>query len=74
MRGNANAIDQDVDRVPKKFETGDERDVQSALRQLLAELARMIEHDLARPSVNERPSVEILNATDPDQADRSATR
>ena len=64
MRSDANAIDQDIDRVPKKFETRDERDLQRALGKLLAELARMIEHDLARQSVNQRASVEILNATD----------
>ena len=67
MRRDTNVIDQDIDRVPKKFETRDERDLQCALGKLLAELARMIEYDLARPSVNERASVEILNATDPDQ-------
>ena len=64
MRRDTNAIDQDIDRIPKKFEARDERDLQRALGKLLAELARMIEHDLARPSVNQRASVEILNATD----------
>ncbi len=47
-----------------KFETRGERDVQRAIGKLLAAFAWMVEKDLARQSVNERASVQILNASD----------
>lgn len=52
MRSDANAINQDIDRIPKKFETRDERYVQRAVGKLLAELVWMVENNLARQSVN----------------------
>src|SRR6266404_3841025 len=64
-RRDRNAVDERVNRVAQKFETGNERDVELGGGQFLAEHARMSEHDFARPSVNERAGVEILNATDP---------
>ena len=67
VRRNGNAVDERVNGVAQKFETRDERDLQRTLGKLLAELARMIEDDLAGPPVNERTRVEILNATDPEQ-------
>jgi hypothetical protein len=65
VRRNRNVIDECVNRVTKKFETGNERNVELRGGQFFAEHARMVEHDFAGPSVNERTGVEILNATNP---------
>ena len=62
---NRNAVDEGVNRVAKKFETRDQRDIERSGGEPLAKGGGMIEDDLARPPVNERTRVEILNATDP---------
>src|ERR1700674_5259640 len=67
MRRSANAIDKGVNGVAQKFETRDERDLQRAARQFVAQLAGMIEDNFAFPSLNERTGVEILYATDPER-------
>ena len=65
VRRNRNAIDQGVNRVPEKLEAGNERDVELARGKFFAERARVIEHNFTGPAMDERPRVEILNATDP---------
>src|SRR6476620_12666218 len=67
VRGNRDAVDERVNRIAQKLETGDKRHIQSSGRKLFAEGARMIKHDFARPAVDERTGVEILNATNPEE-------
>src|SRR5205085_11573636 len=62
VRRNGNAIDDPVNRITQKFETGNERDVQFAARELRAKRRGVIEHDDAGPSMNQGTRVEIFNA------------
>jgi hypothetical protein len=74
VRADRDAIDQGVNGVPQKFETGDERDVEGASRKFVTKNAGMIEHNFARPAVDERTRVEIFDATDPQQTRLSHAR
>jgi hypothetical protein len=65
--GDRNAVDQGVNGVSQKFETGNQRYVELSRGELLAQDARMVEYDFPGPPVNERTRVEIFNATDPEQ-------
>jgi hypothetical protein len=60
-----NIVNNPVDRIAQKFETGNKSYVEFTVRKLFAKCRRMIEFHLARPSSNERTSVEIFNAPDP---------
>jgi hypothetical protein len=67
VRRNRNAVDERVNRIAQKLETGDKRHIKRCGREFFAEGARMIEHDFAGPAVDEGTGVEILNATNPEQ-------
>ena len=62
--GDRELIDDRVDRVAQKFETGNKRDIEFARGKLPAKRRRMIEMHRATPAVDERPGVEIFDATD----------
>ena len=49
---NGNAVDDPIDRIAQKFETGYERKIKITQRKLPAKRGRMIEPDGARPAAN----------------------
>jgi hypothetical protein len=49
---NRNAIHNAINWISKKFEAGDERDVEFGAGKLNAESRRVIQHDIAGPTVN----------------------
>src|SRR6266571_3279702 len=64
-RGNRQAIDNRIDWVAQKFEAGNQRHIQLAFREHSTERRRMIKTDFPRPAMNERPGIEIFDATEP---------
>src|SRR6266513_2743722 len=64
-RRNGDIIHDSINRVAKKFETGDERNIELTVRKPLAEHRWMIEVHLTLPPSNERTGVEIFDAPDP---------
>ena len=67
VRGNRNAVHQGVNRVAKKFEAGNQSYLKQIGGEFFAQDAGMIEDDFPGPSVDERTSVEVFNATDPQE-------
>ena len=61
---NGNIIDDPVNRVAQKFDTGDESDIELTLRKAFAKHRWMIEMHLTRPPTNEWAGVEIFDAAD----------
>ena len=61
---NRNGVDNRVNRITQKFETGDERYIQFAGREFAGERRGMIEIYRSAPVVNERTRVEIFNAAE----------
>ena len=64
VRANGDTVDDSVDGVTQKFETGNQGHIQISSRKLAAKGGRVIKNDFARPTMNEWPGVEIFNATD----------
>ena len=60
---NRNSIDNAISGIPEKFETGNQRNIEIAALQLGAQDRRMIKNNFARPTADQRPSIEIANAT-----------
>ena len=54
---NRNVVNDPIDRVAQKFEAGNKRDVELALRESLTQGGRMVELNVARPAADERTSV-----------------
>jgi len=70
-RRNGNIIDDSIDRVAQKFETGNKSNIDLAARKPLAERRWMIEihlasppSDEASPPSDERAGIEIFDAAD----------
>jgi hypothetical protein len=63
VRGNANVINDPVNRVTQKFEAGDERNIEFPGRKFIAERRWMIEVHIAFPTADKRAGVEIFYAT-----------
>jgi hypothetical protein len=61
---NGNAINDSINGVPQKLETGNKRDIEVTVRQSFAQTRRVIEVDVTWPAANERTRVEIFYATD----------
>jgi len=59
-----NIINNPVDRVAQKFETGNKSNIELTARKPLAKRRWMIEIHLTRPPANERAGVEIFDAAD----------
>ena len=57
-------INDPVNRISEKFETGNERNIQLAAREPSAKRGWVIKHYLAGPAVGQRPRVEIFNTAD----------
>ena len=69
---NGNVVNDSIDRIAQKFEAGNKCDVELAFGESLTQSGRMVELNIARPTANERTSVEILNATDADGFQRKS--
>ena len=66
--GNRDAVDDPVNRTTQKFETGNEGNVEIAAIEFSTKRCRMIKINGApSPTVNQGTSVEIFNATDPQE-------
>ena len=63
-RRNGNTIDDSIDRVAQKFETGNKSNIELTARKPLAKRRWIIEIHLTRPPTNERAGVEIFDAAD----------
>ena len=64
VRRDRNIIDNPVNRVAQKFQTGDKGNIQLTACKPLTERRWMIEIHLSRPPANKRAGVEIFDATD----------
>ena len=64
VRGDRESIDNGVDGVAQIFEARDEGHIQLASGQGTAERRGMVETHLTRPALNQRTSVEVLNAAE----------
>src|SRR4051812_24497602 len=64
VRSDRGLINDPVNGISQKFETGNQRNIQFATRKLSAKRGWMIKRDLARPAMNQRPRIEISNAAD----------
>ena len=62
--GNGYVIDNPVNRIAQEFETGNEREIEFTAHELHAKRRGIIEHNVSRPTMNERSGVEIFDATD----------
>jgi len=62
--GNRYIIDDSINWVAQKFETGNKGNVEAAARKSFAEHRWMIEVDGAGPSSNQWTSIEVFDATD----------
>ncbi len=60
---NRDPVDDRVNRIAQILEAGNESDIQFARGQFPRERGRLSKFDRARPAVNQRTRVEILNAT-----------
>jgi hypothetical protein len=58
-------VNDPVNRVAEKFETGDECQIELAGAQQCTKSGRMIEPNLAGPPMDERTRVEVFDAADP---------
>jgi len=63
-RRNGNIIDDSIDRVAQKFETGNKSNIELTTCKPLAERRWMIEIHLTSPPANERAGIEIFDAAD----------
>jgi hypothetical protein len=63
-RRNGNIINDSIDRVAQKFETGNKSNIELAARKPLTERRWMIEIDLPSPPLDERAGIEIFDAAD----------
>jgi hypothetical protein len=61
---NRNVINDSINGVPQKLETGNKRDIEVTVRQSLAQSRRVIELNVIWPAADERTRVEIFYATD----------
>ena len=52
-----NAVNDLIDRVAQKFETGNKRDIELAFRQSLTQSGWMIELNIALPTADKRTSI-----------------
>lgn len=64
VRRDRNTVNDAVNGVAQKFETGNERNVQFTASELRAKRRWMIKNDVRFPAVNEGAGIEILNAAD----------
>ena len=60
-----NIIDDRVNGIAQVFEARDERDIELTDCELPAKRGRMIELNRARPAVNQRSRVQVLDAAEP---------
>jgi hypothetical protein len=67
---NGNVINDSVNGVPQKLETGNKRDIQVAVCQSFAQSGRVIGLNVIWPAANERTRVEIFYATDAERFQR----
>ena len=59
-----NIVNNPINRVPQKLETGNKRNIELAFRESVTQSGRMVELNIARPAADERTSVEIFYAAD----------
>src|SRR5207237_2304491 len=72
VRRDRNAIHNLVNGISQKLKARDQSNVELAGREFSAQRRWMIQNHCARPAMDQRPSVEIFDATDPQRTSLGA--
>ncbi len=67
---NRDVINDSINGVPQKLETGNKRDIEVTVCQSFAQSRRVIGLEVIWPAVNERTRVKIFYATDAERFQR----